>query len=175
MGGKYFLSKDISNLMKNYVSKDKVDGYLEPFCGALNVLVKMNEYKCIGSDYHPDLIELWKDLQKFVNAYCNKSEKQTDKVIVVCGSAFSKDLQIAENKAVLSAKLKIADITQHTLVRSEKITHKERNKTVTKSYDMTADNQLFEATIVGYRVVHKKFVREGNGWRAMVIIEYKLT
>ena len=64
-----------------------------------------------------------KDLQKFVNAYCNKSEKQTDKVIVVCGSAFSKDLQIAENKAVLSAKLKIADITQHTLMRSEKITH----------------------------------------------------
>ena len=116
-----------------------------------------------------------KDLQKFVNAYCNKSEKQTDKVIVVCGSAFSKDLQIAENKAVLSAKLKIADITQHTLVRSEKITHKERNKTVTKSYDMTAENQLFEATIVGYRIVHKKFVREQNGWRAMVIIEYKLT
>ena len=47
-----------------------------------------------------------KDLQKFVNAYCNKSEKQTDKVIIVCGSAFSKDLQIAENKAFYLQNLK---------------------------------------------------------------------
>ena len=114
------------------------------------------------------------DLMKFTNIWCDKN-KSTDKIIRMCGQGWSKDLTISESKAIMDAKLKIADITQHTLVRSEKITHKERNKTVTKSYDMTADNQLFEATIVGYRVVHKKFVREGNGWRAMVIIEYKIS
>ena len=31
------------------------------------------------------------DLQKFVNVYCNKN-KQTDKVIKVCGNGWSKDL-----------------------------------------------------------------------------------
>ena len=40
------------------------------------------------------------DLQKFVNVYCNKN-KQTDKVIKVCGNGWSKDLNISENKAVL--------------------------------------------------------------------------
>ena len=64
MGGKYFLSKSISEIMKKTVPTDEVDGYLEPFCGALNVLIKMNEnYNCEASDYHPDLIQMWKDLQ----------------------------------------------------------------------------------------------------------------
>ena len=48
------------------------------------------------------------DLQKFINVYCNKN-KQTDKVIKVCGNGWSKDLNISESKAVLSAKIKIAD------------------------------------------------------------------
>lgn len=63
MGGKYFLCKEISSIMKSYIKPDMIDGYLEPFCGALNVLLKMNDYKCIASDYHPDLIQLWIDLQ----------------------------------------------------------------------------------------------------------------
>ena len=50
------------------------------------------------------------DLQKFVNVYCDKN-KSTDKVIKVCGNGWSKDLNISENKAILSAKIKIADIT----------------------------------------------------------------
>jgi len=64
MGGKYFLAKDIVSIMNKYVSVNDVDGYLEPFCGAMSVLMKMNKtYKCIASDYHPDLIELWKAIQ----------------------------------------------------------------------------------------------------------------
>ena len=35
-----------------------------------------------------------------------------------------------ESKAIMDAKLKIADITQHTLVKSEKIMHKENSKGV---------------------------------------------
>ena len=35
------------------------------------------------------------DLQKFVNVYCNKN-KQTDKVIKVCGNGWSKDLNISK-------------------------------------------------------------------------------
>ena len=115
------------------------------------------------------------DLQKFVNVYCNKKEKNTDKVIRSCGVAWSKDLMISESKAIMDAKLKIADITQHTLVRNEKITHKENSKGVSKSYEMNADNQLTEATIAGYKVIHKKVLKEKNGWRTLVLIEYKIS
>ena len=115
-----------------------------------------------------------KDLQKFVNVYCNKN-KQTDKVIKVCGNGWSKDLNISENKAILSAKLKIADITQHSIVKSEKIIKKENSKGITQSYELNADNTLNEATIVGYKIVSKKVMKEKNGWRTMVLLEYKIS
>jgi|TARA_B110000902_G_scaffold253311_1_gene315812 DNA adenine methylase len=64
MGGKYFLCKELSATMKRLVPPDKVTGYVEPFCGALSVLMEMNpDYKCSASDYHPDLIQLWLDVQ----------------------------------------------------------------------------------------------------------------
>jgi DNA adenine methylase len=64
MGGKYFLCKEISSVMKSLVKPEEVDSYIEPFCGALSVLKHMNtEYKCFASDYHPDLIQLWKEVQ----------------------------------------------------------------------------------------------------------------
>jgi hypothetical protein len=114
------------------------------------------------------------DLQKFVNIYCNKN-KQTDKVIKVCGNGWSKDLNISESKAVLSAKLKIADITQHSIVSNEVITHKENNKGVVKSYELNADSKLEDVSIAGYKIVHKKVLKESNGWRTLVLIEYKIS
>ena len=65
MGGKFFLCKEISSVMKSLVPPDKVDLYIEPFCGALNILKLMNDdYQCSASDYHPDLIQLWKEVQE---------------------------------------------------------------------------------------------------------------
>ena len=114
------------------------------------------------------------DLMKFTNIWCDKN-KSTDKIIKMCGQGWSKDLTISESKAIMDAKLKIADITQHTLMRSEKITHKENGKGVVKSYEMKADNQLVEATIAGYKIIHKKVLKEKNGWRTLVMIEYKIS
>ena len=114
------------------------------------------------------------DLQKFVNVYCNKN-KQTDRVIKVCGNGWSKDLNISESKAVLSAKIKIADITQHSIVSNEVITHKENNKGIVKTYDLTADSKLEDVSIAGYKIVHKKVLKESNGWRTLVLIEYKIS
>ena len=114
------------------------------------------------------------DLQKFINVYCNKN-KQTDKVIKVCGNGWSKDLNISESKAVLSAKIKIADITQHSLASSEVITHKENGKGITKTYDLNADSKLEDVSIAGYKIVHKKVLKEKSGWRTLVLIEYKLS
>ena len=113
------------------------------------------------------------DLQKFINVYCNKN-KQTDKVIKVCGNGWSKDLNISESKAVLSAKIKIADITQHSLISSEVITHKENEKGITKTYDLNADNKLEDVSIAGYKIVHKKVLKEKSGWRTLVLLEFKL-
>jgi len=113
------------------------------------------------------------DLQKFINVYCNKN-KQTDKVIKVCGNGWSKDLNISESKAVLSAKIKIADITQHSLVSSEVITHKENGKGITKTYDLNADSKLEDVSIAGYKIVHKKVLKEKSGWRTLVLLEFNL-
>ena len=114
------------------------------------------------------------DLQKFVNVYCQKN-KSTDKVIKVCGNGWSKDLNISENKAILSAKLKIADITSHSIVSNEVITHKENNKGVVKTYELNADSKLEDVSIAGYKIVHKKVLKEKNGWRTLVLIEYRIS
>jgi hypothetical protein len=112
------------------------------------------------------------DLQNFVNIYCNKNNS-TDKVIKICGNGWSKDLNISENKAVLSAKIKIADITSHSIVSNEIVTHKENSKGVVKTYNLKADTKLEDVSIVGYKIVHKKVLKEKNGWRTIVLIEYK--
>jgi hypothetical protein len=114
------------------------------------------------------------DLQKFVNVYCDKN-KQTDKVIKVCGNGWSKDLNISESKAVLSAKIKIADITQHLLASNEVITHKENEKGITKTYNLTADSKLEDVSIAGYKIVHKKVLKEKSGWRTLVLLEFNLS
>ena len=114
------------------------------------------------------------DLQKFINVYCNKN-KQTDRVIMVCGNGWSKDVNISSQKSILDAKLKIADITQHSIVSNEVITHKENGKGITKTYELTADSKLEDVSIAGYKIVHKKVLKEKSGWRTLVLIEYKLS
>ena len=114
------------------------------------------------------------DLMKFTNVWCDK-QKQTNNVIKMCGQGWSKDLSISESKAIMNAKLKIADITQHSIVKSEKITHKETSKGVVKTYELNADNILEEATIAGYKIVSKKVLKDKNGWRTMVLLEYKIS
>tara|TARA_B100000767_G_scaffold274415_1_gene307331 strand:+ start:526 stop:939 length:414 start_codon:yes stop_codon:yes gene_type:complete len=112
------------------------------------------------------------DLMKFTNVWCEKN-KSTDNLIKMCGQGWSKDLSISEQKAVMNAKLKIADIIQHSIVKSEKIKHKENAKGVIKSYEMNADNKLENVSMVGYKIITKKVLKEKNGWRTMVLIEYK--
>ena len=113
------------------------------------------------------------DLMKFTNVWCEK-QKQTKNTIKMCGQAWSKDLNISESKAIIDAKLKIADITQHSIIKSEKIIKKENSNGITQSYELNADNTLNEASIIGYKSVSKKVMKEKNGWRTMVLLEYKL-
>lgn len=66
LGGKSRISKELSCFIIKKVSPEKVNGYLEPFCGSLSVFIKMVPHykKCYASDYHPDLIKLWKEIQE---------------------------------------------------------------------------------------------------------------
>ena len=114
------------------------------------------------------------DLMKFTNVWCEK-QKQTNNTIKMCGQGWSKDLNISENKAIIDAKLKIADIAQHSIIKSEKIIKKENSKEVTQSYELNADNTFNDATIAGYKIISKKVMKEKNGWRTMVLLEYKLS
>ena len=52
--------------------------------------------------------------------------------------------------------MKVADITQHSIVSNEIITHKENEKSITKSYDLTASSKLEDVSISGYKIIHKK-------------------
>ena len=114
------------------------------------------------------------DLMKFTNVWCEK-QKQTNNTIKMCGQGWSKNLNISENKAIIDAKLKIADISQHSIIKSEKIIKKENSKGVTQSYELNADNTFNDATIAGYKIISKKVMKEKNGWRTMVLLEYKLS
>ena len=72
LGGKQRLGKHLSpylhELWKENREKLKLNGYLEPFCGSLGVFKHMTDLQgattgFIANDYHPDLIELWKEVQ----------------------------------------------------------------------------------------------------------------
>mgnify|MGYP001319875847 CR=1 FL=1 len=52
--------------------------------------------------------------------------------------------------------------------------NKDNKKGIDKSYEMTAENILEEATISGYKIISKKVLKEKNGWRTMVLLEYNL-
>jgi hypothetical protein len=141
----------------------------------LIIIIGLMVSNCSNNSYvkNKKLITSPYDLQKFVNVYCDQN-KQTDKVIKVCGNGWSKDLNISESKAVLSAKIKIADITQHLLASNEVITHKENEKGITKTYDLTADSKLEDVSVAGYKIVHKKVLKEKSGWRTLVLLEFNL-
>ena len=114
------------------------------------------------------------DLQSFVNVFCEK-HKSTDKIIKVCSNGFSKDLNIATQKSLISGKLKLADIVSHSLVSNEIVTHKESGKGIVKTYDLNATSTLNEVSISNYRVVHKKIIQENGGWRVMTLLSLKIS
>jgi DNA adenine methylase len=64
LGGKNKLGKEISEVLKKYAPPDRTKGYIEPFCGSLGVSIHMvDDYKVSVSDYHKDLILLWKEIK----------------------------------------------------------------------------------------------------------------
>ena len=62
LGGKQRLGKYLQVKLHEIFEKNKLSGYMEPFCGSLGVMKHMTDLKTkkiMANDYHPDLIALW--------------------------------------------------------------------------------------------------------------------
>ena len=76
MGGKTLLGKEISQVLKQHCSNN-IKGYLEPFCGSLGVTKYMvDDYYCVVSDIHPDLIMLWNEVKDGTFVYPEEITKE---------------------------------------------------------------------------------------------------
>jgi DNA adenine methylase len=68
LGGKHKIGEKISSFIAYHSPpSEKINGYLEPFCGSLGVFKYMiglsNYSKYIASDIQPDLMQLWNELK----------------------------------------------------------------------------------------------------------------
>lgn len=87
LGGKHGIGKKISEFMVEKYPPEKVNGYIEPFCGSLGVMKNMTDKgykKYIAIDLHPDLIKLWKELKNnTLKIPKNITEKQYNKIKIL--------------------------------------------------------------------------------------------
>ena len=113
------------------------------------------------------------DLKSFVNEFCTSPKNtSTDKVIKVCASEFSKDLNIAENKSLLNAKVNVADVVGSSILKSEKQTRIESIKGVNSKYQTVEENKILETSLNNYKVVFTKTFKQGNNFRTYTVIKY---
>ena len=99
--------------------------------------------------------------------------KSTNTEFFSCGSGFSNDLDLSKAKAILQAKLNIADVLGSTVIKNEKEQVSESTKDgLNKRYDSNISSQVFETTLNKYQVVWDKSFYENGKYRSFVIIKY---
>ena len=78
LGGKTQLGREISEVLKKHAPPGKYSKFIEPFCGSLGVTVHMvGDYNVYVSDYHKDLILLWKAIKAGAFKYPRSISKKT--------------------------------------------------------------------------------------------------
>ena len=101
--------------------------------------------------------------------------KSTDKEFYSCGSGFSSDLELAKSKAILNAKINIADKISSTVVKNERQTIAETTKDgLIKNYSSDESNQIFETSLNRYVVVYDKSFLDAGKYRSFVVIKYQV-
>jgi len=102
-----------------------------------------------------------------------KEYKSTATELYSCGSGFSNDLDLSKAKAILQAKLNIADVLGSTVIKNEKESITESTKDgLNKKYNSDISSQVFETTLNKYSVVWDKSFYENGKYRSFVIIKY---
>lgn len=113
------------------------------------------------------------DLIKAASLICNEY-KSTDVVLYGCGSGVSSDLELSKSKAILQAKMSVADVLSNSLLKKEQLQTKETSKDgVSREYNSDEKNQIFEQSLTGYKVVYDKQFTDQGRFRSFIVIEYK--
>ena len=114
------------------------------------------------------------ELLKVNSDICNQF-KSTDKEFYSCGSGFSSDLELAKSKAILNAKINIADKISSTVVKNERQTIAETTKDgLIKNYSSDESNQIFETSLNRYVVVYDKSFLDSGKYRSFIVIKYQV-
>ncbi len=65
LGGKSRIAKQISSYLNKVIEDNKIERYIEPFCGACWITQEINPNIIrVACDIHPDLILMWQELTK---------------------------------------------------------------------------------------------------------------
>lgn len=113
------------------------------------------------------------DFLKVNESVCSKY-KSTDKVLYGCGSATSSDFNLSVSKALLDAKVFVADTLSNSIVKNETSSINEDSKGITRKYDSHEKTQIFETSLTKYKVVYQKTFTQSGRYRSYVVIEYQL-
>jgi hypothetical protein len=112
------------------------------------------------------------DLIQVASTICNEF-KNTDTIFYSCGSGFSNDLELSRSKAILQAKINVADILGSTVVKNEREEIIEKTKEgLNKNYNSNVSSQVFETTLNKYQIVYSKDFYEAGKYRSFVVIKY---
>ena len=112
---------------------------------------------------------------KISNDFCGQ-EKYTASNIVIygCGQGLSDDMELSKSKAILSAKVRVADIISSSIIKNETSTIKENIKGVKRTHDSSISNDVLEQQISLYRVVDSMVLLENGKYLTFVMLEYPL-
>ncbi len=112
---------------------------------------------------------------KISNEFCNQSKYQTTNIMIFgCGQGLSNDMELSKTKAILSAKVSVADIISSSIVKNETTTIKENIKGVKRTYDSNVSNDVLEQNISLYRIVDSMVLLENGKYLTFVVLEYPL-
>lgn len=131
---------------------------------------------CTSTNYadNKTVINDMSDFLKVNESVCSKY-KSSDKVLYGCGSAVSSDFNLSVSKALLDAKVFVADTLSNSIVKNESSNIKEDTKNgIVRNYDSNEKSQIFETSLSKYKVVYQKTFQQSGKFRSYVVIEYNL-
>jgi hypothetical protein len=115
------------------------------------------------------------DLITTYSLICNEY-KSTEQDLFSCGAGFSSDLDLSKSKAILNAKVNIADRLSSTILKNEKEIVVETTKNgLDKKFESNSSNQVFEQSLNKYILVYEKSFWENGKYRSFVILKYSIS
>jgi len=84
-------------------------------------------------------------------------------------------MELSKSKAILNAKISVADVLSNSLTKQETMATTESTKDgVNRQYQSTEKNQTFEQSLTKYKVVYDKQFLDQGRFRSFIVIEYKV-